>query len=317
MEEILSTATKVSNRSKSIKIDLIELSNFVESNYKNIIEFSPKSLENKFLKLEHYLNYILLFASINFCFWGDTEDNEWGVITNGEQTKRTTALETALLNYYYTDPSRFEFQTIKDLRLVDFIKILQGGENLKYTQLRWIFLSETFSILGNMYDGKVQNLLESANHDSEKILKIVTKTFPSFRDISLYEDFEVPFLKRAQVFISSIHNISNKGFEIKNIQGLTAFADYRLPQYLRHKKILQYVPRLCEMIDNNIKIPQGSPEEVEIRANTIVAIEKIRIELKKLSKKEITSSLIDNYIWNISRAERNMKPHHKTESFFY
>jgi len=57
---------------------------------------------------------------------------------------------------------------------------------------------------------------------------------------------------------------------------VTAFADYKLPQVLQHVGILQYSPSLEHKVDNGIFLEAGSPEELEIRENTIWAVELIK-----------------------------------------
>lgn len=47
------------------------------------------------------------------------------------------------------------------------------------------------------------------------------------------------------------------------------FADYRVPQILRHVDIFDYSPGLAAKIDQEIELPYSSPEEVEIRAATV------------------------------------------------
>ncbi len=51
------------------------------------------------------------------------------------------------------------------------------------------------------------------------------------------------------------------------------FADYRVPQILRHLGIFEYKASLCDKIDNEEELPYSSEEEVEIRAATVIAVE--------------------------------------------
>ena len=43
------------------------------------------------------------------------------------------------------------------------------------------------------------------------------------------------------------------------------FADYRVPQILRHVRILRYSAALSETVDSLKVVPFGSDEETEIR----------------------------------------------------
>jgi hypothetical protein len=56
---------------------------------------------------------------------------------------------------------------------------------------------------------------------------------------------------------------------------LTTFADYRVPQILRHKGILEYAPTLADRVNRQFELARGSFEEVSIRAATVVAVEEL------------------------------------------
>lgn len=63
--------------------------------------------------------------------------------------------------------------------------------------------------------------------------------------------------------------------EFKNKHELTMFADYRVPQILRHLGILVYGQELAQKVDSETELPYSSPEEVQIRAATVLAVQKI------------------------------------------
>jgi hypothetical protein len=61
----------------------------------------------------------------------------------------------------------------------------------------------------------------------------------------------------------------------------------------------------------------GSPEEVEIRANTIWAVELIRKELALL-RKGLRAFEVDWILWNMSQDPAfKTKPYHRTVTIFY
>ena len=98
---------------------------------------------------------------------------------------------------------------------------------------------------------------------------------------------------------------------------VTAFADYKLPQVLRHVGILQYEQALEHKVDQAIFLEAGSPEEIEIRANTIWAVELIRQELTQMGK-ELRAFEIDWILWNLGQQKKKKKkPYHRTKTIFY
>jgi hypothetical protein len=98
---------------------------------------------------------------------------------------------------------------------------------------------------------------------------------------------------------------------------LTAFADYKLPQVLRHAGILTYEAALASKVDRMVHLGPGSPEEVEIRANTVWAVELIKQELKRRGK-NLKAFEIDWLLWNLGQREPfRAKPYHRTVSIYY
>jgi len=98
---------------------------------------------------------------------------------------------------------------------------------------------------------------------------------------------------------------------------LTAFADYKLPQVLRHVGVFEYAPGLAEKVDRMLHLDPGSEEEVEIRSNTIWAVELIRQEMTRLEK-DVRASEIDWLLWNLGQDDAfRAKPYHRTVTTFY
>ena len=86
---------------------------------------------------------------------------------------------------------------------------------------------------------------------------------------------------------------------------------------MRQLGILHYDPLLEQRIDQKILLKQGSPEEVEIRANTIWAVELIRRELEVMGK-HMRSFEIDWILWNMGQDKMfKEKPYHRTLTIFY
>jgi len=201
----------------------------------------------------------------------------------------------------------------------ELLEILKGNVIIPLLDERLRILRENGEILARKYTGKFSRVIEIANKDALKLLNILTTDFPSFDDHAFYDDQKVLFYKRAQLAISDIYrSFKGQGFgNLKNISQLTAFADYKIPQTLRKLGILKYSPELAAKIDNKIQILPGSKEEIEIRANTIWAIELMKRELKTKIP-NITSMDIDSYLWLLGQNKSpNDKPYHRTLTIFY
>ncbi|RWV82143.1 hypothetical protein GW17_00056385 [Ensete ventricosum] len=74
--------------------------------------------------------------------------------------------------------------------------------------------------------------------------------------------------------------------KFNDISSLTIFADYIIPAVLRQLGILKYSSTLSDSIDSKIEVCAGSEEEVEIRACSVYAVEKMRELIKSKFKKQ-------------------------------
>lgn len=113
-----------------------------------------------------------------------------------------------------------------------------------------------------------------------------------FRDHSLYKGHQVFLYKRAQIFVADLWGAfkgQNYG-EFNDINSITIFADYIVPAVLRELGILKYGSNLSCSIDSNSEIVPGSEEEVEIRACSIYAVEKMRDLIGKKFGKQVGTS---------------------------
>jgi hypothetical protein len=169
------------------------------------------------------------------------------------------------------------------------------------------------------YQGKAAALVESAEQSALKLIRLVAAKLPSFRDKAEYQGKKVFFYKRAQLFAADLYGAlqGKEGGLFHDLDLLTAFADYKLPQVLRHIGVLRYEKTLAQKVDHHTLLGAGSPEEVEIRANTIWAVELIRQELLRQGK-NLKAIEIDWILWNLGQQEDYRKyPYHRTLTIFY
>ena len=78
------------------------------------------------------------------------------------------------------------------------------------------------------------------------------------------------------------------------------FADYRVTQILRHLDIMEYSQDLAKKIDDEVELQYSSAEEVEIRAATVISVEKIIAVIREdqeLSKHITCSYEVDWLLW--------------------
>jgi hypothetical protein len=118
----------------------------------------------------------------------------------------------------------------------------------------------------------------------------------SFADVSVYEGREVPFYKRAQLAAADLHRAGVA--DLPGLELLTAFADNLVPHVLHIDGLLQLDPDLTARIEAEELLPHGSPEEVELRAAAVHAIELLA------TANGLPPATLDSALWNRGRAER-------------
>ncbi len=130
---------------------------------------------------------------------------------------------------------------------------------------------------------------------------------------------EVHFFKRAQILVADLWGAfgDKQWGAFKNIDVLTAFADYKLPQVLRAWGVLRYAPSLARKVDSQIELAAGSAEEVEIRAATLWAVEFLREALAARGR-AVMSIQLDWALWEASQGKfKGIKPYHRVKTIFY
>ena len=118
----------------------------------------------------------------------------------------------------------------------------------------------------------------------------------SFADVSSYDGREVPFFKRAQLAAADLHRAGVA--DLPGLDRLTAFADNLVPHVLRVDGVLHLDPDLTARIEAEELLEHGSPEEVELRACAVHAVELLA------AANPLTPAEIDSALWNRGRAAR-------------
>ena len=257
---------------------------------------------------------IVVFNAISFSYWGDPY---WNVEYKGKKyTRGSWSLMACIFRALeeekdILDPKYLSTITKKELGI-----ILRGNTEIPLLGERVKILREIGSVLLKKYGRNFSNVIKKSHGDALKLVKLILDSFPSFQDFAYYKNKKILFQKRAQALVEGLYSIFHgKGYgKLKNINLLTALADYIIPNMLREVGIFEYSEKLSTKIDNKIILKKGSPEEIEIRANTIWAIELIRRKLE--SKKVKVSALnINDYLWTIGRDVKT--PFHLTRTIAY
>jgi Potential Queuosine, Q, salvage protein family len=113
---------------------------------------------------------------------------------------------------------------------------------------------------------------------------------PTWFDVSSYDGARVPFFKRAQLAAADLHL---QGIApATDLAALTLFADNLVPHVLRIDGVLEFDAALVARIDRGELIEHDSPEEVEIRACAVHAV-----ELLVAAHGSTDATAVDNTLW--------------------
>ena len=298
----LNTSYKyVCNNSKNVKINYNKIDEMIDkiknSKVKYWLDSNPYNLLD--MNIEDIINFLLIYHAIgDYCFWGDPK---WKVETEIGTLDGSYAIMYLILN-------RFKKNKNFEMTFEEFASLLKGNVEIPLLENRWNNLN------------KINKFLKSKNKSFYEQIKDYNKDYLLFeyiinnldfyKDTANYKGKEILFYKRAQLLTSDILHIRKIKEKINvDYSHLIGCADYKIPQVMRCYGMLEYSDDLNKKIDTYIELEEGSLEEVEIRANTLMVINYI---YEKLDKK-ISRMDINDFIWLLGQDKSKMnKPYHRT-----
>jgi hypothetical protein len=165
--------------------------------------------------------------------------------------------------------------------------------------------------------GSFLGLVRSARGSAAELVRGLLE-MPLYRDVHAYAGFEVPFLKRAQITVADLAVGLGPGpGTFTDLDRLTLFADNLVPHVLRLDGVLRFDPELAARIEGEELLRVGSPEEVEIRACAVTAVERLRQALGARGVRARSMDL-DFWLWTRGgRPEYKARPRHRARCAFY
>jgi len=245
------------------------------------------------------LEFVFAIDALNFCFWGQP-GFEYEDLANGLK---------ALLE---EDESALDAEKLAEFSSESLEKVFKTQDFPLFTE-RLRLLREVGRQTIKLY-GSYEALVEAAGRSALKLVELITASFPGFRDSCVYKGHQVFFYKRAQILTADLWGAyKGEGIgQFDDINSLTMFPDYRVPQILQARGVLKYSEALNHTISSRQEILAGSHEEVEIRGLTVQACELIA---EKLSTHAI---IVDWQLWQAGEEARStLPPHHLTRTVFY
>lgn len=270
---------------------------------------------------ERTVNWLLLLDALNFCFWAEKGQPRWQIEYKGELLNGYWAEAASLTRAVEEGMPLWDASYLCNLNSADIAHIFRGtpaSPPIPLLEQRLQNAREVGQVLIERYEGQFSHAIEQVEGDAVKLTLLLAAHFSSFNDVALYRKHEVRFLKRAQICVADLHgSFGGKDWgALRNLDQLTAFADYKVPQVLRQLGVLEYERTLAGGIDNQELIPQGSEEEIEIRAATVWACELLRRAMAGHDR-HVTATEIDQRLWLLGQKSTHMRPYHRTRTIFY
>lgn len=176
-------------------------------------------------------------------------------------------------------------------------------------------------------DMSVVRLIQEADHSAGKLVNLLAKHFPCFRDEGRFDGRKVRFLKRAQIFVADLwaaFDGTNYG-EFYDIGHITMFAgkflpcatkhctsgnsdtmslDYRVPQMLHNLGVITFSPPLESRLRRMEELKTGDSWELQLRGCSIWAVEAIRQQIVRKhpeAEAEVNAVLLDFLLYDLAK----------------
>lgn len=313
LNKVLETSKYVVDNAVHVKINydkanelINELLDFDNVHYLTKVSYSIYDMSTKDI-----VNFLLIYDSINFSFWGNPK---WTIDANGINLDGSIALLHCIFNLFNGRDSTDVYQQLEKMTLQEFKDVLKGNTEIPLLEERYKIVTSIAKIVNTKMNGSFYDIIKDMSTDQE-IFKVIISNFKSFEDTRTYKKEKIYFYKLAQLLTSDIlHVIKIKDQKEVDYSNLIGCADYKIPQVMQGFGILEYDDELSSLLDTKTEIEKNSEYEVEIRASMIIVINYI---WNKINKK-IDRIDINDFIWSKGQDKtKKYKPYHLTRTTSY
>ncbi|TKS78599.1 UPF0553 protein C9orf64 -like protein [Collichthys lucidus] len=275
------------------------------------------------------MNHVIVVVTLTLSFLGTNAEQhcarknvDYSIFTF--TSFKVKDLNTSSTGVPITDPKYFSKISVEELAHV----LRSDNETpMPMLQERHQVLTEGGRILLE-HGGSFRSFISQAGNDARKMVELIVEKIPSYRDEATYEGKRISFYKRAQILVADFWGVMEARGEgdIIDMDWLTMFADYRVPQALVYLGALRYSDALMQALKSGELLSSGDRREVEIRGCSIWSVELIKDRLCKLvqerdgQKCNVNSAIIDFYLWPYAKKHHKEMAHipiHHTRCIYY
>ncbi|KLU81023.1 hypothetical protein MAPG_00118 [Magnaporthiopsis poae ATCC 64411] len=276
--------------------------------------------------------FIFTMDLLNFSFWSELPDGERFAVEYRGKTwtgywSLVAALQRALEEDIPITSSDFwQSEDECNMELMKHVFRSVTDEEMPLLEERLACLREAGQVLYEKYSCSPVNVITAAGNSAAGLVNILARDFPCLRDEHRFEGRRKPvrFLKRAQILVADVWAcFQGEGHgAFRDIDKLTMFADYRIPQVLCTLGCMGFSPPLDNAIRAKKVLDSGGTWELQLRACSIWCVELIRREIRRNHPDtKINAVLIDFFLYDLMKEKEaagiEVIPHHRTRSIWY
>jgi hypothetical protein len=258
---------------------------------------------------EQALAWLVAYNAVNYSYWPDAGPR-WHVELDGTPVGQDDEA-LAIMAVFAREPVHDVawLSSMDAARLGAILAPAPGGGALPMLEVRAAALRELGAAL--RAHGPVARWVEEARGSASAFALRLAELLPSWDDRRTFRGRPIRFLKRAQLCTAMIHG-KLRGEPFRDVEQLTAFADYRLPQILQGLGLLRLAPSLSASIEAGAQLPVDSEPEVALRAAAIDGAERLA------ASTGLSTLVIDHFLWRTAVARQDALPaHHRTRCTDY
>lgn len=264
-------------------------------------------------------NWLLVLDALNFSFWTHDPADRWGLDYRGQALRGYWALAAALKRAVEEGIPVYEASWMATCTAEALAHVLRGRNAIPLPEARLAHLHEVGEGLLARWNGRFTDLIAACGGSAVTLAGALPREFPNFEDVATYQGRRVRLYKRAQILPADLWGaFEGRGpGAFHDVDRLTAFADYKVPQVLEALGVLRYAPALVARLEAGEELAPGGAEEVEIRAMTIHGTERLREALAARGR-ALSAIQLDWILWELGlRPDTRFKPYHLTRTTAY
>lgn len=258
---------------------------------------------------ERAVSWLVAYNAVNYSYWPDAGPR-WHVVLDGVEVGRddeALAVMATFAREPVEDPDWLD--AMDSTRLARILSPAPGAGALPMLDVRAAALVELGHAIRTY--GRPERWVEDAGGSAVAFARLLAERLPSWGDRRVFRGRTIRFLKRAQLCAAMVHG-RLRGAPFRDVQRLTAFADYRLPQILRGLGVLRLADALAADIAAGRPLLMGSEAEVALRAASVDGAERLA------ARHGLPALVIDHFLWRTAVERQDaLPPHHRTRCTDY